>query len=198
MVTSESTSVDNDCVVAAMMNINNIGVMNGSSSMNNTNSSVWLLMNVNKGIVVTMLHINNCVMRLSMTNNNGIVRWLCVNINNSCLLLSLNYDSVMWLYQVFSNDNSFNNWLDNRFNNHGWLDNRLSIDWLCVNWLGDNGLYNRLLFNNESVVLTLNDNFFLHLLFNDLAYVFSMNQDFTSGLHVMEHWNPLDNSKVLA
>ena len=166
--------------------------------MNNTNSSVWLLMNVNKGIVVSVLNINNCVMRLSMANNNGIVRGLCVNVNNSCLLLGLHYYCVMWFNQVFSDDNSFNNWFDNRLNNHGWLDNRLSIDWLCVNWLSDNGLYNRLLFNNESVVLSLYDYLLLYLLFNDLANVLGVDQDFTSGLLVVEYWNPLDNSEVLA
>lgn len=150
---SESTSVDNDCVVAAVMNINNVSVMEGSTVVINNDCVVWLLVvHVNKGVVVSVMNINECVMGLLVRNKNCVVV-VSININNGgVMMVILNDDGLVGSVHVLSYDDCVNNWLVDGFNNDGVLDN----------WLNNGLLVIVLLFNVYVAIVASIYSFFVY------------------------------------
>ena len=151
---SESTSVDNDCVVTAVMNIDNVSVMEGAAVVINNDGVVWLLVvHVNKGIVVSVMNVNECVMGLLMGNVNIIVV-VSVDINNGgMVMVILNNNSLVGSVNVLSDDDCVNNWLVDGFNNDCVLDNWLNNGLLLVIVL---------LFNVDIVIVASIDSFLVY------------------------------------
>lgn len=173
---SESTSVDNNGIVTSVMNINNVSVMKWATVMVNNNCIVRLLVvNVNKGIMVSMMNINNCVMWLSVSNKNGIMM-VGVDINDSgVMVIVLDDDSIVGSVQVFGNNDSLNNWFDDGLNN----------DVLLVDGL---------LFNDDVVIVATVDSFLVNF---NVDVILRLDEDLTSQVTLMEDIEPFANTVVV-
>lgn len=158
---SESTSVDNDGIVATVVNIYYISVMKRSSSVSNNNCIVGLLvMDIDEGVVAAMVNINKGIMRLLVLNKHGIVVLMMYINNGGLVMVVLNNDSVVRSEEVLSNNNGLSNWSDDGLNNDSWLYNRL-----------DNWLVNGLLFNNDCVMAWTIDGLFMNLHIDNISWL---------------------------
>jgi hypothetical protein len=142
------------------------------TSISKNNGVMWLLVvNINNGIVSSMMYVNKCIMRLLVLNKDCVVM-LVVNINYNCVMLRVD--------DVLSDNNCFNYWSYNWFHNN-WLDDRLN------NWL---------LFDYDvAILLCVNNSFLLNVNVNNVV---SLEEELTGHVSIVEDVKPSSNSVVVS